>query len=885
MPADSATTPEPKRTQRRQASRSRLAALVSLAGALVLNPAAHAQDQPDSTPPNQPDPSSQPDDVYEMRPIKAVILMRVPNDPESDVKIAPLEPKLARLALNQIRSAVGQPYRSATFSEDIRRLNRIPQFGRLSSSVQLQDDGSVTLTIYMAIQPIILDVQVSGNRLISDQEIAKVTSALIDTPIDTFRIDRFARRVESLYRNKGYHLARVEAKTDSIAETGTLIFVIREGQRLKVTDIRFEGVGEELDFSDRELKNQIRTKTASWIETGPLDQQALIDDRASLRQFYLDRGYLDVRIDFQTTNSLDDREAIVTYKISEGRRYTMRSVRVFYPELVRPERYPSLQAAQAVAAPGQGIHVLPDINGAMQYVIYDYGYFSPQQISGFIDIKAGDLYSQTKLRKVDEEIASRYGQMGVTYPANPEVNPPAVSHLEMHDEKEPFVDLFITIVEKNPAFDKTRFRTGEVFISGNEHTDQAVVRENIRVQPDRPLDTTARDDTLERLLRRQLFNPRGVKVTLQNPDPLEPGYRDVLVEVKETNTGQFNIGGVVTSDSGLIGRVNITQKNFNIFDTPDSWGELFAGRAFRGGGQTVSLDILPGTEVATYALSFSDPSLMGTKNSFGISGFFRTRNFREYDEQRYGGRISFGRRFGSRWNGAVAFRTEWVELSDIDDDLPTDIFDVADLNMLASVSLNLQRTSVDSPFIATRGNRIALRLEQVGQDFTFTKLEAEYAVYIPIYEDFVGNATVFSFQTSARYIPQDIDEVPTYERYFLGGQSFRGFDFRTVSPKGIARDGTQTDDPIGGTWSYFAGVELRQPVYKNIVSVVGFLDTGTVIDEIGFDEYRVSAGFGFRLGVPMLSPVPLAFDFGFPLVKQPGDDGRLFTFTVDLPFR
>ncbi|MCH8986000.1 MAG: BamA/TamA family outer membrane protein [Acidobacteria bacterium] len=871
----------------------RLAALVSLAGTLMLSPSISlAQVQPDPVQPDpvQPDPvqpeRDQPDAVFEMRRISGIVFMLQPDDPKGGLEIVPLDPKLARLALNQMRSSVGQPYSSETFAEDIRRLTRRPEFGRLISNVRPQEDGSVTLSIFVTIQPIILDIQVVGNRLISDQDIAKVTSALIDLPIDKFRIDRFARRVEDLYREKGYYLSHVEAELDDVAETGTLIFVIREGERLKVTDIRFEGVGEELDFSDRELKEEIRTRTASWFKTGPLDQQALFDDRASLRQFYLNRGYLDVRVDFQTTHSLNDREAIVTYKISEGRRYTMRNVRVFYPEYVHPQGFPSRAAAQAAATPGQGIHVLPDIDGdgKMQYVIYDYGVFSPEQISGFIDIKSGDLYSQAKLRKVDEEIASRYGQMGFTYPANPDAIAP-VSHLEMHDDQEPLVDLFITIIEKNPAFEKKRFRVGEVFISGNEHTDQAVVRERVQLLPNRPLDTTARDETVKRLLERRLFNPSGVRVTYQKPDPLRPSFRDLLVEVKETNTGAFSIGGIVTSDSGLIGRINVTQRNFDIFDTPDSWGELFAGRAFRGGGQTVSLDVLPGTEVATYALSFSDPTFIGTRNSFGISGFYRRTDFRENDEDRYGGRVNFGRRFGSRWNGGIGFRAEWVQLNDIDDDLPVDIFDVEDLNMIASVSLNLQRTSVDSLFIATRGNRIAMRIEQVGQDFSFTKLEAEYAVFIPIYEDFVGHATVFSFQTNARYIPQGTDEVPVYERYYLGGQSFRGFDFRTISPKGIARDGTQTDDPVGGTWSFFAGIELRQPVYRDIVSVVVFLDTGTVVDEIGFDDYRVSTGFGFRLGVPLLSPVPLAFDFGFPIVSQSGDDSRLFTFTVDVPFR
>ena len=46
----------------------------------------------------------------------------------------------------------------------------------------------------------------------------------------------------------------------------------------------------------------------------------------------------------------------------------------------------------------------------------------------------------------------------------------------------------------------------------------------------------------------------------------------------------------------------------------------------------------------------------------------------------------------------------------------------------------------------------------------------------------------------------------------------------------------------------------------------------------------VSVGTGVRLYVPQLGPVPIAFDFGFPLIKQEGDETRLLTFSAELPF-
>jgi outer membrane protein insertion porin family len=50
------------------------------------------------------------------------------------------------------------------------------------------------------------------------------------------------------------------------------------------------------------------------------------------------------------------------------------------------------------------------------------------------------------------------------------------------------------------------------------------------------------------------------------------------------------------------------------------------------------------------------------------------------------------------------------------------------------------------------------------------------------------------------------------------------------------------------------------------------------------EEYRVSVGVGIRVYIPQLGPTPLAFDFGFPMIKQDLDQTQLFSFSADLPF-
>jgi outer membrane protein insertion porin family len=40
----------------------------------------------------------------------------------------------------------------------------------------------------------------------------------------------------------------------------------------------------------------------------------------------------------------------------------------------------------------------------------------------------------------------------------------------------------------------------------------------------------------------------------------------------------------------------------------------------------------------------------------------------------------------------------------------------------------------------------------------------------------------------------------------------------------------------------------------------------------------VAAGFGIRFVIPMLGPVPIALDFGFPIHKAAGDVDQVFNF-------
>src|SRR5262249_28430628 len=120
-------------------------------------------------------------------------------------------------------------------------------------------------------------------------------------------------------------------------------------------------------------------------------------------------------------------------------------------------------------------------------------------------------------------------------------------------------------------------------------------------------------------------------------------------------------------------------------------------------------------------------------------------------------------------------------------------------------------------------------------------------------------------------------EAPVFERFYMGGfRSLRGFAFRGVGPN---VDGFE----VGGDFMFANSLEYQVPLTANDhFYVVGFVDSGTVESRIGIKDYRVSAGVGARIIVPMLGPVPIALDFGFPIVRGPNDHEQLFSFYIGL---
>ena len=109
--------------------------------------------------------------------------------------------------------------------------------------------------------------------------------------------------------------------------------------------------------------------------------------------------------------------------------------------------------------------------------------------------------------------------------------------------------------------------------------------------------------------------------------------------MQEQRTGSLLFGVGVNSDAGLTGSVVLNERNFDITRWPTSVDDLLSGRAFRGAGQELRIEAVPGTQLQRYTVSFREPFLFDSPYSLGVSGYYYDRIFNEYTEERIGARL------------------------------------------------------------------------------------------------------------------------------------------------------------------------------------------------------------------------------------------------------
>ncbi len=362
---------------------------------------------------------------------------------------------------------------------------------------------------------------------------------------------------------------------------------------------------------------------------------------------------------------------------------------------------------------------------------------------------------------------------------------------------------------------------------------------------------------------------------LSGPEGLPPSQPALPVDViaSEAQTGRFMLGAGVNSNAGLIGSIVLDEQNFDWRRWPTSWEDFRSGRAFRGAGQKFRIEAAPGTVVQRYLFNFSEPYLFDTPVSFGLSGYYFNRYYRDWLEQRTGGRVTLGYQFTPDFSGNVGLRAEDVFIQPLNNGVGvTDIEAASGHSALYSVRTSLAHDTRDSTFLPTEGHYVTATFEYFMGTYFYPwfGLNTQQHWLLKERPDGTGRHT-FSFYNQLGFAGAN---TPVYERFFAGGFStLRGFQFRGASPMQPNPSGINAI--VGGDFQFINSLEYMFPVTADdALKMVAFVDFGTVasnVNEIYGNQFRVAPGLGMRVTIPAISAAPIAIDFASPIQHANGD--------------
>ncbi len=714
----------------------------------------------------------------------------------------------ADYVLAHTRLAAGDPFNSAVAAQDLKRLLDTGRFSAVDVRAEETNDGRVRV-IY-EVQPklrLIDRPTVEGVTAFRKGRVRKWLALDGGDLVDEQAAGVAARAVIREYRKKQYGHAVGTWRFDVVnADRGLvrLTFLFEEGARDYIREIRPAG---NTAVATSELREAMHRPSSynpwRWVFRRRYERHELGVIEANVRRVYMNRGFIEVDVSALPVPAEDGKSSTAVVQIHEGAQFRFSEVTL------------------------EGATVFP-----------------VEELNMLVTIAPGAIASLDAVEMAASRLQAYYGDRGYL---NAGVRPVLLPDAEQQT---------VRVVFRINEGERVRIRS--IAIRGNTRTRDKVIRRELLVYPGEVYNQ-ARVQRSERRLANLGFFDRVRAM----PEPaMQMSERDLVFNVTEKRTGQFMVGAGFSSIDNLIGFMELSQGNFDLFGWP----------YFTGGGQKLRLRAQFGSKRKDYELSFTEPWFLNRQLSLGFDVYRRERSYTEYDLKRTGVAIRLGRAlpFASRIN--LQYELESTKITDVSDtntyyyldsyDFETGegtpyLFTSEEDGVKSALTLSLVQDTRNNPFVPTRGSRLVLHYTvsggPLGFDYDFYNIGLQTTTYIPLWFGHVLN-----LRTRVEFLEAfaDTDEVPLAERLFLGGgRTLRGFRFRDVGPKVIRPvEGSDRyyDRPYGGQSMFMANAEYTIPLVQGI-RLGFFYDTGNVWSDaykVELKDLASSAGMGLRLDVP-----------------------------------
>jgi outer membrane protein insertion porin family len=740
--------------------------------------------------------------------------------------------------LSNMRTTVGQVYSAAAVEEDVRNLYATGFFTNLAIKDEPLGDG-VRVNVVVQPKPLVKEIVIRGETKIKESRIKKEIKSKPGETLSEQQISADADKIKDLYLGKGYNQVQVSYKIDTNEEFGrsVITFIISEGDRAYVTEVNFIGNDH---LTTKELRKVMKTRKKNLLsflnKSGLFKDDDFKTDLDNLRTYYNSKGYIDMEVKDVKYEYPEKGTMKVSITVFEGIQYTVGKIdfqgnTVFSSQDLRNYR------GRQITRMDEG-----KIFSPRPYVPEKK---DPSQFEELATLE-GDIK-----RMRDMYGTKGYIDMGVT--------PERQANVESGK-----IDILYHITENSQSY------VEQIIIQGNNRTKDKVIRRELLVAPGQIYDSVRADVSKKRLDNLQYFE----KTDIAPQDTTVPNRKNMVVTVEEKRTGSVTFGAGFSSVDSLLGFVEITQGNFDIFNFP----------YFTGGGEKFRVRLQYGLERQDAEIEFKEPWFLEQRLALGYNLFYHNATYLSdyYNERNFGASVSLSRAFGQFWSGSITYTLQDFDLYNFADNSSQQLLREQGYRTDSSITLGMAYDTRDSVLLSRHGMHADFSAEFAGGPLlgqtNIYKFQADAQKYILLPYDLI--LTVAGATGVADYFG-DSTEVPLFDRFFIGGsRSVRGFKNRDIGPV------DDNNEPLGGDTMAYQNLELTFPIIDRVRGAVfndiGFLDARSFHYTDAWRELNMAAGIGLRLNLPI---GPLRLDYGLPYKDQGYNHNNTGKFSFDVGYQ
>ncbi len=759
-----------------------------------------------------------------------------------------------RIPADSIRARMftkpGDVYDQAALERDFNSLWNTGYFDDLRIEREESSKGWI-VHVYVKEKPTIREIKYVGLSSITQSDILdkfkeEKVGLTQESQYDPTKVKRAEVVIKQLEASHGRQFATVRSEVRPIPPAAvSLTFVVKEGPKVKVGKIRFEG---NKAVKSRDLVSAMKNLKPIGIPHSiflqdlfarTYDSTKLTEDAERVRYFYQTEGYFKALVGDPKTQIRD----------TSGFRW-------YFP---------------FKSSPGKAVDITLPVEEGVRYRLKEITFTgnkavtSTKALRAMFKIKDGDVFDTEQIRKGLEALRKAYAALGY-------INFTPVPNTEADDAKR-LISLRIDIDEGK------QFYVRRIEFQGNTTTRDKVIRRELALEEGQVYNGNLWDLSLLRLNQLQYFQPLKPDQDSEIKQNVQDGTVDILLKVKEKGKNSIGLTGGVSGLAGAFIGLNYTTNN------------LF------GKGESLTLEFQVGQYERDEQISFTQPYLFDRPLQFGWSVYHNSYNYNQAAltqiqlNETLNLPASYQALLQNFTQTSTGFTTSLsypikhsfkrIGLTYGYDDSSVQTFSAASTDYFEALSFrglsgpnslngiitsklvpNFNYSKIDNPQHPHSGQSISMStsIAGLGGNVNFIQPTVEYKRFAPVNK---GRNTL-GFRVLGSWITGYSGQVaPPFDRFYMGGDTdIRGFDIRAISP--VAFFPTAITIPLqnpDGSTVPLNPANPRQGSYNITIPVEQIIFPGGDTQVVTNLEYRI----------PIVGPVTLApfLDTGWDFISLP----------------